>query len=588
MFKFTTKNPPPNGVICTPSSDSSGGYGANGTLQFVKFGYTRPMDKAAGKYQLYDNPNDDFPPEYIPEYAADTVGDIFITDSTYIKTGVAGLLAENCYYESENSTVISWKGPHGLNIAPELTRTSTSYTQNTSGYTDVLEGVFNIDGNDYRIWSINRFGVGIYCHGKYIDTPANVLGAGLQGDVIFIVVADTKTVDKVYYSKLSELNIDGWKLAADINMPASAGLTYTNRQGIYSFSQDGTKLCALIDCIKHGDGIHKSFKKTIIRADLSVNSVGNITFQLINHNDIYEVDSTRTESTTGTPPFQTYTLDITKTYGNADIDQTIGMGFIGNVETKLTRTLGAISGNYTGHYVSIGYADGLGDISSTITNTLNYSTVTKIGATTIHTSTYSENYSYSFEQVSNIVSGVITYDITDDFTNNTEGYEYDFYDISKSKGVFLKTNKTYQHSSTTHVDNSTTPPDWYGTTTGYVTDILLTSVDAVGSSGPYSVWLDDNSIPLSTTELYAPPGWFVPSGITQVYDVDSFYYELDTSSTTYAAVDTNGNLLAQFVADGLSENLVNNFVAILPTPHTVSSLFHVDGTTPMVNEVLRI
>lgn len=131
------------------------------------------------------------------------------------------IVGGNCYWRSgDKKTVITWEGPWGFQAAD----TSSSYSDDV------------------------RFTNKIYQNGKILATTGElvVLGCGVYLNNLVAVVNVSKTTDRVLTRPMQAPIDADWVVLGDIDYDTT-GKDYFVRNGVFSFSQDGTKAISIVN-----------------------------------------------------------------------------------------------------------------------------------------------------------------------------------------------------------------------------------------------------------------------------------------------------------------------------------------------------
>lgn len=366
-------NPPPKGIVCKPmSTDNPNGFGDHAG-QFVKFDYTE-TGKPSGTYERDEDDGD----YKLQTEALATKGPsvyLDIANQVYVRRELPDTLkGGNCNWvravapdpdpdpeiELEpDGLVLSWHGPTGFNLMPDVTPNIISQPPpGRPGWTRIksLSSV-SIKQNDAGVnivrdlYTWRRWQPTIYAHGVAINAATMVLGVGMIDDVIVVVCAIDRVTDRVYYGKYSDVSETGWKIAGDIDMPEAANLQLLDRQGVYSFSDNGLNAVSLLDAFNATALANKQFKRVIVRLTLAKDAQGDIsfipTFETINHHAVAELTTTQTEdiSVFPAPPFRTLTHDEVRDID--EVDMTLAIGFQGSDEKLLSLEIPTYTATYS-------------------------------------------------------------------------------------------------------------------------------------------------------------------------------------------------------------------------------------------------
>jgi hypothetical protein len=539
------------GIVCIPSSDSApngwgyplkteGGVDINPPLGTV--GGTRPQ-------YIF---NFSAPPESTPRI------------SRNIETALGG----NCH--SNGSPFVSWHGPFGFNIAPDIKVGNVDIP----GYeTQVIE----IAGNDFSVYS--RFTANIYQNKKLRATaPGDVLGAGFYGNTLVCVIAVTRLRDAIYY----QTHDDAWHLVGNIDYLDALNTLVLPRFHCYWFSSDGTKITSLVASIENTSAVgwieyanipdivlNKDTDGAVLLASLSISNYFNM-FEL---SEI--IDSTRSGSIDPPYPinYSTNYESNTNISGNNEI--ILGVGFAGNDLKKIigrfSYTANAESSS-TFHLDDDNKLNASGSGSGFITLTASYYRDTDLLFQT--SSSESSTLSVAYDNINNNVTHSNLETVSNEFN-----YIYLLYfNVNADYYLYKKISRTIDSTD----ENSSDTDTWTYT-------YSITALYEIYSSNnllPVTI-LDHPLSGVNTNTQF--PGLRIPSRNTEnvTNDITAKFTEYfgKPDDPFCGALDQYKNGIFQYRALSIELITGQKDIAILPKTYTVNSLTGAIGANPRLADL---
>jgi hypothetical protein len=376
--------------------------------------------------------------------------------------------------------VISWDGPLGFNVTPRPTYkfagsqkpVNTSYsvlaqklvTQNSPFFGSV----------SYDIYSFTRFSNIVYAHGKAYSAPGNVLGAAMVGDVIVCVVSggdnpplsEQRNQDSVYFTRLSDMDTLGWRLAGTITVDLRGGESYLARANCYMFSQDGLSIISIVDSVYdlvdfegQTDQPSYHFRRSIVRVNLSDDGEGIISVGATNFTVFDDFEKIALTTTINNVSDQ-FSAAGSVNYSFVFTDPVFidAVGFIGNTESivkrdKISHIRSASESSSCSNQISGDQQSGtLGtsyNVDKSFSNVISSSWVLSSSQGAIYTDHYNSNYSLdvaasgfspSFGAPGENAVSQNTTIWTGVFSSDSNGHQMLYADVANDTFVFAETN----------------------------------------------------------------------------------------------------------------------------------------------------
>jgi len=544
------------GLVCIPASNDA----PNG------WGY--PLKDAEG---IEINPPLGTPngtrPQYIFSFTAPPVSTARLNRN--IETAIGG----NCH--SNGSPFVSWHGPFGFNVAPDI----KFQNADLPGY---QTQVINI-GVDVSVFS--RFTPNIYQNKKVrAIAPGDVLGAGLFGNVLVCVVSFNRLRDDIYYYTQTEQ----WSLVGSVNFTDGANGTILPRYHCYWFSDDGSKITSLITSVDANISVSLySEYANIPLIELNKTIDGIIELVSISTPVIFnniELTSTTTVSLSGTvspsPPVDySYTSNLLDTVtGNNEM--ILAVGFFGNVQkkilaklTRLYQNTGSVSyHDHTDVYVDIdNTSSGSSDMSMTVDYYLENDLICSAQSTETGLS------ASAFKQDN---TGVLSLMFESETHTSFENITIDYFCIDKNFFLYTK----YAYSNDLTQQNEAYP----GGSNSVFSRLKSTNIYSTQNLSPINLFND----PVSGSEHNNNPiqgDYGVVESATSDYYGRTYVVSPDLAKLLMTgAVDQHKNGVFQIKAEPsfYIENEI--FLTLLPNAHTINSLTGATGNNQRLADMDNI
>jgi len=536
---------PCGGIVCIPSSDSAPG------------GWGYPLRNQAG--DLINPPLGTVGgtrPQYVLLFSAPP------NSLPRVSRNIEPALGGNCH--SNGSQLVSWHGPFGFNIAPEIKFFFGVDSTDLPGYETQLIDFGIVGSFNVTVAVYSRFSTAIYQNKKLRKTaPGDVLGAGFYGNTLICVVSVNSLQDAIYALN----NSDEWYLVGNINFPNGLYGTILPRYHSYWFSADGDKITSLVTSLHVVANKFHEYAN-IPEVTLNKDEMGVVHLVSVVTNSYYnyfEISDTKVYEIIGDNelpyPINTSETASAQIIVSGNDESILGVGFYKN---ELKKIIAKVS-----YSVSGAGSKTVNQTSETLIKTHGTST----GVESIISSYYINNILLiegSLQVTSNIDVGVDYIDFTSYLnsitsnTNNTFVYLL-YYNISTDFYLYIKetteVNESQANNSSTDLWNE---------------NATITRLKDIYSSNnllPINIASESNTISrtFNADPLLSVPSILNENSVTVSQSKLKDYFGKPDDPFT-GAVDQYGNGVFQYRSLAFSFQLEDVDKTILPKTYSVNSL----------------